>query len=278
MGNAMLAVENYFDTDAFPDHAVSADEEASGQEAWRVATARRHAVDHWTPTTANAEHWIKVNAGAAIAADYLALDRGHNLSGHEVTLQWSDNDSTWTDIFTNVTIPSTTAGNGDLDTSPFVRTDEGAWLVRFTQVSHQYYRLVIPAMGAGLVPVIVGLWLGTRWEPATIPPPVIDEDDELVALEVESDVGWIGRTLPVRRRRGQLVLELESLAEYDSTVAGHIRDQYGRGRPMWIVYDDDRPERAVLGLRPRERMGFRYERGWPYRRATVNWVEHGPET
>ena len=274
MGLPAFGVENFFSDIQFSGHTISANEEATDHEAFRVGNARRSSTDHWTPTTANIDAWVKTEMDQSRSFDYCAIDRGHNLGGETLKLQKST-DAAFTspvDVF-SVTFPTTVSADSDLDAANGVLTSEGAWIKRFASTSSQYVRIFVSAMGAGLKPVIVNLWVGALWEPGALTNPFTDEDDEPIGAESASDTGWIGHGLTVRRRIGELHVQLPSIAAY-TAAANAVRDNFNLRRPMWIVHDDDRAERAVLGIRPRGRTGFRFAPGWGYRQADINWLEH----
>lgn len=276
MGVPAVLSENVFNARQFTGHTLSASSEAAGREDWHVADGRRHPDDHWAASAANTEAWIEAQCDRVRGATMLALDRGHNLSGVSgVKLQGSqDGDETtptWFDIL-EVTIPSVVGGT--LDTG--VVTDEGAYLLRFDQENFQWWRLFIPAMGAGLAPRVVGLWVGTAWEPGhALQRPYADEDDDLLVRSTATDAGWAGRSTLARRRSGTMRVRLDSFSAYE-LARYHIVGRYGSGYPSWLIHDDDEAYNAVQAVRPQGRQGFRFERGWGYRRADIQWQEHEP--
>jgi hypothetical protein len=266
-------IENYFSDIQFSTHVISANEEGAGTDAFRVATGRRSSLDRWSPTSLNAEAWIKVDLATSKSATACILDRGHNLAGETVVLERSANDSDWTQVF-SVTIPATAATDGDFDDANGITTDEGAWVKRFSSVSDRYWRLRIPAMGADLKPDIVGVWLGNTWEPGKLTMPALDEHAQVITRRAQSDVGWEGNTKAVRQRAGELFLQLDDAAQAGALAA---IEQFDLLRPMWILEDADRAERAVLARRPDGRAGFGFEPGWFPRQGRIPWVEHQPK-
>lgn len=277
MGFPVMLVENLYSQTQFASHVLLASEEASRSDVWRVATGRRSPADRWSTQTANVAAWAQVHCDQARPADMVALDRGHNLAGVQVLLQSSPDGAAWTTQVTS-TIPSTAGVSGSVDATHGVTTDEGAWVKRFTQATALYWRLWIPAMGAGLVPHVVGLWLGRSWQPAHyLGLPYDDHGQQLLAQETDpTPAGWRGSGPTARVRDGELPIALANDAEYD-TVRYHIREHFhARRRPMWILHDANRAERAVLAVPPPGRLSFRYEQGWHSRQAVVPWVEHEP--
>lgn len=276
MGAPRFLVRNYCNDVQYGAHVVSANEEASGFEAWRVGTARRAPTHYWTPTTANQQAWVKVDCGLARPVDMLIIDRVHNLGGVANLKLQRSNDNFGANVVDVLTFTIPTSASGDNTAlSSGVRTPEGVYLRTITSVSERYWRLLIPAMGAGLKPRIGGLWIGESWAPGAINRPVAEDDHAPLAEAVETPWGWQGRTLTVPRRSGELTIEL--VAEADYLVADdHIRDQYVR-RPMWIVVDDAKAERAFLARWPiGARAGFGVPTDYPYRRMVLPYEEHEP--
>lgn len=273
---AVLFVQNYANTIAFPAHTLDANEEASGNEVFRLADGRRSPFDFWGTTTVNQAAWARLDLGSSKAADMLAIDRGHNLGGLAgVKLQKStDNFVANTVDVVTFTIPAAASAD-DTALSAGARTPEGAFLLSFASTSSRYWRLLIPAMGAGVKPKIVGWFVGPRYEPTAFTGPIPTEVATLRTDEEITSTGWRGRTTPVRVRGGSFQLELLSHADY-LTAATHLRDHFDRGRPMWIIYDDTRAERAVLALRTQEEQGFGLTADWVAEAGTHQWVEHEP--
>ena len=173
------------------------------------------------------------------------------------------------------------SSDGDIDDANGITTDEGAWLKRFASVSDRYWRLRIPKMGIDPVteesikPKIVGLWLGNTWEPGKLTIPMPDEHAETVTQRGIGDRGWQGNTQAVRRRVGELFLQLDAAAEPAALAA---IAEYDLLRPMWIIHDANKAERAVLAQRQDGRMGFGFEPGWFPRQGRIPWSEYQPKT
>ncbi|HEX7050171.1 MAG TPA: hypothetical protein VF188_08230 [Longimicrobiales bacterium] len=271
---SIVLAENLFSAAAYPGHVVMASEEPEGTEAFRVGTGRRHALtNRWTPDTANAEHWVQVTCDQVRAADMLAIDRGHNLAGQTVELRISDDGFTTSETTVSFTVPSAAGGAQSLDDG--VLTEEGAYLRRFPLAAATQWRLVIPAMGVGLRPQIVGLYLGLSLALPPLRMPWAEEETDLAFQEVRTAAGWIGAGEIARARVGELRVRLEDYLAYDQARL-HLEGHFGRRRPMWIVYDDRQAERAALAVRPQGRAGFRFDSGWAYRQQDLVWQEHEP--
>ena len=280
MGLPLFLAENLFSQPQFPGHLLSASEEAVKGEVWRVATGRRSGRDRWTPATPNVASWVQVKCNVARSADMIVLDRGHNLAGVTIGVQYSADGASWTTWF-SPTIPSAVGSAASALAANGVVTEEGAWLKQFAAPPSPqlYWRISIPALGAGLVPQIVGLWLGASWQPAHYLGLPYDDDGQQLILE-QSDptqAGWRGAGLAARGKDGELSFALAGEAEY-ATARYHVRENFhGRNRPMWILHDGTgRAERAVLAVPPPGRLSFRFDAGWHSRQAIVAWVEHEP--
>jgi len=98
--------------------------------------------DYWQATEADGSPYIQVDTGTAATADYFAI-HGHNVFsiGGSVTLQGSDNASSWTTV-----------------SGPHVPSSDGANLWTFDAVSYRYYRLAF----TGTAPFVSVAQIGER--------------------------------------------------------------------------------------------------------------------
>ena len=279
MGQTVFLADNLLNGRIYPLHSITAEEEPAGFEAWRVASGRREGTSYATASTANSDWWLKVVCDRLRAANVLVLDRGHNLDGKAVKLQWSPDNTVWLDIINLTALPS--APGGTLDAIYGTAgvwgavTDEGAWIVRFPVTAAVYWRLLIPAMGAGLTPQIPGLWLGRAYETTALTRPIAEGGHQLVGEMAESAAGWLGFDRRTPRREGTFELELPDVFEYE-LLRLHLEGLYGHGRPMWIVWDDEQADDALLAILPPGRIGARREPRWFYHKCTVPYIEHEP--
>lgn len=274
MGRPLFFVENFYSSTQFPAHVVSASSEEASYESWRVGTGRRSRQDRWMPTALDTAAWIRVDCAQARPATMVAIDRGHNLAGVQIKIQGSADAVAWTDVLT-ATIPAAAAVAGDIDAANGITTEESAWLRRFASASYRYWRLWIPAMGAGLRPEVVGLWVGTSWTPELyFDLPWSEEGRFLQAEQSESDAGWVGIGQLKRGRSGEIDLKLRSETEYSDEARYHIATHFWSRRPMWIVYDDEATERAVLAVPRLGDVGFGRQQGWGPRQSRIAWLEH----
>ena len=275
MGAPVLLVDNLFSSSQYPLHAMVADEEASGYEFRKARNGRRSRADYYTASTANAQRTLDLSCNRVRAADMLVLDRGHNLGGATLTLQGSMvSPSTSLTTIWSGTVPTVTSP-GRIDEPNGVVTEEGAFLVRFTPQAYRYWRLTVPALGSGIRPQIVGLWLGLSWSPDYFTRPWAEDMAEVIVQEQSSDIGWVGQTAPQPRRSGTLGFQLRDDWSYE-LARYHIQGQWiGRRRPMWIVMDAEQADRAVLAMADLGVTGFRFDDA-AWRNAQIGWREHEP--
>jgi hypothetical protein len=204
----------------------------------------------------------------------LVLDRGHNLAGESIVAQGSLDGTNYTNI-ASITVPSASA-TGDIDDTNGVMTEEEAFLKRWTDTDYSWYRLQIPSMGAGLVPEIVGLWVGLSFETRIWDFPWTEDEGMGVATIAETEAGWQGTGYVTPRRQGTIGLRLRTAAEY-TTARSDILKQFGyKRRPMWIVPEDSQGDRAVLAI-PNGPVNFHFDGAWPFRRTQFSWIEHEPK-
>jgi hypothetical protein len=271
--NPMILAENFFNPIQYPGHVVAGNEAATGHEAFRVGNNRRSIYDYWVPTTSNNAAYVQVTCDRVRAATCLVIDRGHNLAGKVISLTCSNDNFTTTETVFSITMPSATAP-GSVDDPSGIRTEEGAWLKRFPLRSAKYWRVNVAAMGSGLKPQIVGLYLGLAYAPPIPRFPWEEESDELVGDESMSDAGWIGTGRVANRRVGSLPLFLESESDYDFARLW-FHGFYRLRSPIWMTVDDAQADRAVCAVRPKNVMGWRINDTWTTtRQAQVDWIEH----
>lgn len=276
MAKPIFCSENFFNTVQFTGHTVSASEEPTGNEAFRVGTARRSSRNYATATTANTAWWVKARCDRVRLADFLALDRGHNLDGKQVILQGSNDNFVTKENIVTATLPSSVYAPSDLRILPGTKTEEGAWLFRFDTRAYRDWRLYVPAMGAGLRPRIVGLYVGLSWEPTFLQAlPFSFGGRQLSYTEVESDTAWVGASRAAQRFETTIALQLESWQEYDLARL-HVETQIWRHRPTWYVADQARAERAWLARAPRGTYRFEQAKGWGFMQTSFPLVEHEP--
>lgn len=281
----LLAVDNFFSQIIHPDHVVFAEDAAGGGEpvgfeAFRVANGRRSPRDYATAENANEEWRLVVQMDSSRIANFVAIDRGHNLEGVTVAVE-GDDDPNFSSATTLVsaTIPSTVTVPTDLRISPGAKTPEGAWLFFFDgEGSFDNYRIVVPALGAGLKPKIVGAFLGFAWEPehASILP-YAPSGPEVVFRETVSDALWAGSSKPVIRRTGSI--RISAATENDRANARrYVERMIWTYQPVWWIPYPDRGEGSWLGRVSSGRYAFTRTAQWPLGEATFELNESEPDT
>ncbi len=283
MGLAAVMVENVFSTLQYPNHTLAADEQAAGFEVYHLANGRRAPNDRYQSVTANQARLVTATCDRLRYVTGFALDRpagntpaNGGLAGVPLSLLGSSDG--WTTSYTvwTGTVPTALTPSGHLDNVNGVVTEEGAFLVRFPGIAFAAYRLSIPALGAGIVAQVVNAWVGTWLALPALFMPWTEDQADLQVIEQLSGSGWLGRSVPVARKEGAFNLRLTSPFDEDQMrlhLAGHY---LAAGRPMWIVMDDARAERALLAIRPKGVAGFAYESGWYPHQARIPYWEHEP--
>lgn len=267
MSQSVLCVINGLSKIQEPGAVLTANESAAGHEVARIANGRRSALDYWTSTTANAQATITLVLQRAY--NFLALDRGHNLAGKQVVWECSSDNFVSTQTMADVVIPAA-AGTGHLDDALGVVNEEGAWHKRIPTRTAAYWRIRIPAMGAGLTPRIVGATLGLAigvdclmpWDP---------DASELGFAETVSSRGWRGRRDLHRHRAGVLRIQTSSLFEADNLR--YSLSLYDAGRPMWIIPDEAQADRSLLAVHPGGRFGLAQTREFFFPSGELPFVE-----
>lgn len=276
MAKPRFLVENFYSPTQFSSHVVSANEEASGHEAFRVGTNRRSPRNYWTPTTSNSDAWVKVDATESKSADMIAIDRVNNLSGETVKLQTSSDDSTWSDVF-SITFPSTFSEPNDLTASPGVLMEDDAWAFYFGSNSARYWRVLVSAMGTDLKPEIGGIYLGDSWQPDLHLARPFDFGRPRLEFETaRSETSWVSSSVPATRLETTLSFMLKSESEYDDFARYHIEELFLSKSPMWVFADTDHGERGWLAMPPTGQQGFQTQDGWGFPQAEIQAVEHEP--
>lgn len=274
MGKVLLCAENLLNATYFPGGtALAANEEPAGFEAVKIARGSRSLLNKWTMSTAATEGRVTRVFDQVRSFDFLYL-YNHNLGGKTLKL-WVTSDATdftgtYEEIF-NITVPNATASL-PADNTNGVKTEDGAFLIRFPLRVGKAVRFVIPSLGAGLKPEIGYGLLGLSWSAEFPSDPHHDSDTELITELEQTDAGWRGAGRVAAPRQGSLTLELSSFWAYD-LARYHLEGHFALRRPMVLIQDDEQADRAVLAVRPPGRAGFRFTPDWPYRSGVVEWEE-----
>jgi len=268
---SVLSGGNLFNRLAFPGNTLVADEEASGHEAWRIATGRRSPyTNYYTSITANVQRTLTLTCDRVRAADFLVLDRGHNLT--RLILEISDvADFSSPAVLFDITLPTST-GAGSLDDDFGVRSEEGAWYKRFPERTANYWRLKIPAMGANQRPKIVGanLSLSYDFDPWR---PTSPDATELGGELTESDGGWRAM-MAWNRRVDALRIQLSDLFDYDLWF--NVFQHFVKYRPAFYVPDDSWAQNACCIAPAPGVIGLGREPDWFPHKGVVPYIEHEP--
>jgi hypothetical protein len=236
----LFCCDNLFDRLQYPGHVGSADETAANFEWWHVADWRRQFGDRWQPTTANVAHYLQVLCNIPRAADFLVLDRGHNWATRTLNLQASGDSFTVgsgiADLVGAIALPTIPGGN--LAGGVGAVTSEGAWAKTFGVTMNQGWRVAFAAGGAGVIPQVVGCWLGKAWQPTSflLNHPAQDRVWSTTRTRTRSAYGWQGSSRPVRFRTGTLRIQAADELDYDM-IEWQVLDLYARGFPAWICHD-----------------------------------------
>lgn len=213
--------------------------------------------------------------GQSFAPTAMFLDRGHNITGFAGTkYQYSYDGITWSDVW-SVAIPG--VGVTDLTSANGCTTEEGAWgKVWAPNNAASWHRLLIPAMGTGRVPVVVGLWLGVAYQPAFLYMPSADDGATFTRTGTATEWGWRGGGPRVVTHDGTLNIRFDSAADY-ATARPFLVKQFAAGRPMWVCHDQAQADRSVLTMFPDgARIDPRFDTGWFPRQVQIPYVEHEP--
>lgn len=269
---ARILVDNFFNPRIYPTATLSSNENTDLTAL--VGAARRSVHDAWSPTTLNADAWNKARHGDLHAADMIVLDRT-NLTTETVKAQASDDDFTTStqDAF-NGALPQYSAA-GALTDAFGVLTPEGAWLKRFDLRWAHDWRAYYVAMGAGLKPIVPGLWIGLSWSPGFPWRPHAPTRTELVVEETQSDRGWLGRGQGTNRKSGVLHFKFGTMLEAEA-ADWHVQ-QIAAGRPFWVTPDEERGDLSFLAVVPKEVIGTVLEPGYFYPTLDIPYMELNPK-
>lgn len=276
---ALILSENLFSASQFAQHVVAGSSATSGHQAFRVGRASRSHLNFWETQGSGDTSFVEVDCGSPRPASMLVLDRGSNLIGSAVDIDRSDNGSTWTSVIGGTESVPTGVG-GSLDGTNGCLTEEGAWARRFPEQTARHWRFFIPNAAGGGVNArrrIRGLWLGRWHDLGLLDRPWADDGAELIADEQQSPYGWRAAATTTRRRTGTLNIRLDSFDAY-TDMRYHVQQRFhDQGRPSWVIYDESQPERAVLARPVPGTLAFSFPRGYGYRTASVQWIEHEPQ-
>lgn len=268
--------QNFYDDVQFEDHTVSASTSPTGGEAYRVGTARRSAIDSWTPSSENSTHWVQVDCAVPRPANLAVIDRGHNLGQSTKGFSLEARSSTsygWTSVWASTSTP-TGFGPG-ASTSPWgIQTYEGALLREFRPQVFRYWRLRVPP-STGFAPIIRNVWLGLAYSPSE--PALSPSDWDATQVNYEQTAtpsNWRGTGRVALTREGSALYRLTSFGEYE-LARRHVME-YETGVASWFVPQRSRAENAFCVQIPPVRMPRPQEPGNLFRSLNFPYREYSP--
>ncbi|MGE0456402.1 MAG: hypothetical protein AB7I13_00360 [Vicinamibacterales bacterium] len=277
MGRPLYLAENFWNARLFPNHELSANEEADGRDIAQVGSGRRlKSMNCWTPTSFNAQAYATCVFGRVRAFDTIFLDRGHNLEGKNIRIRVALDPAfaSYTEIGP-VTLPSQVIPYSRLTQAGGVKTEEGAWGWRPGTYTGYAVRLLVDAMGSGLKPEIVNIQMGMGFQPAfPVVKPFTHGLRELLYEETVSPSAWVGAGQISQRRR--LPVELKLKREEAASARYHIEQLILQAKGTWVVPDDEQAEKAFYARATPQTAGLTVEGDWSEFRAKFELVEQEP--
>jgi hypothetical protein len=253
----LLLYDNVFDTvQQYPTGVVAADDFRTGSEPWRLASYRRER-SSWTPTVAAANHWVKVDLGATVTRDpdSLFLDRGHNLWGKTVSLQWSADGVTAFTTLRTFVLPAVGTLSGDPTTVTGAVTEEGAWWAIFAAsgTPRRGWRLLVVD---NMLPVVTGIIAGVRHQLDGYSRTFDEDAGERTENTATSQAGYRASDTTYSWRTCDLDLAYIGSTVYDAAIRVARDKLFKRAQPVVIAMD----------------YGTRAERAWMYQYDGRAWT------
>jgi hypothetical protein len=241
----VLLLDNFADTvTQYPNATVTADSVRVGYEEDHLADYRRERTS-WQ-STASSAHTLTIDLGTGVTRtpDSVFLDRGHNFAGLAITLEYSDNGSSWTTVFTR-SLPAAGTLGGD-PTSVWCITEEGAAYTFFSTTAHRYWRLTV-ASGVTFVAVLPGLIIGARTQLLGFSRTFDEDAAERTQSSATSTAGYRGTDKTYSWRTLDLDLTYIGDGEYSTTIRTARALLFDKNEPAVIIMDyGTRPERAWM--------------------------------
>jgi hypothetical protein len=243
MPNKVLILsDNQFENVALHPSSVVANlsaDDVAGHEAFHVADNLRD-MTSWTPAGTNSARslYVDVGSGLTVTMNTVILDRGHNLAGQTISVGGYTGPTLATPVTVNsYTIPSSPGGL-PTDTNGCLAAD-GSWVKEFTSITARVFAITTPAMGAGVAPVITGLYAGMSYRfPEYLNSPFADDYDTNVEVQTtklsRGGLRVLTRKINFRRFALSIDLDVSDYAAFDVQVRPLIR----YGQPWWICFDD----------------------------------------
>ena len=275
MGQPLFLAENFFNVQQFSKHVVvSANTEAVGQEVFHVGTARRSILNRFRNADPSLLLQATVQTDRIREADCLVMDRNSDLVGRRILLEVSSD--TGASKQTIIDEPALTAdvvlGSSLNDSEHFIRTSEGAWIVKFPATAGDIWILAADPLSNDSG-AFGGVYLGKSFTPThggRLP-----FDDE----EMWLDFGVVRRGVPdndVRHgRTGAFGMMMTGEAEWNE-ARRPFRELFGKGHPMWIAPDSDKAERTWFGYNAPGSMGAAFSERPQGRTVVIRADEYDP--
>ena len=274
MGQPLFLAENFYNVSQFPAHTiVSAFATAPDQEAFRVGTARRSILNGTRNADPTNSLIVDVTADRIREADIIVFDRNSDIAGKTVTLDVSSEVGVFdTRVFVETMPTDVVLGSSLNDPAHMIRTNEGAWLLKFPAVAGLYWRVAVTPLASDSGR-LGGVYLGKSFSPThggRLP-----FDDE----ETWLDFGVVRRGVPdndVRfGRTGAFSMMMSGEAEWNE-ARRTFRELFGKGHPMWIAPDSDKAERTWFGYNAPGSVGAAFSERPQGRSVVIRADEYDP--
>jgi len=225
-------------------------DDLAGQEAFRASDNLRDMTE-WSPAATNTIRKLRVIRDSNAIPNILVLDRGTaNVLGSETVRLQSSTDSFATVTTDEVvcTIP-TTVGGLPSDANGCI-TPDGVWWKTFT-LSHSRaaWQLSVDAMGAGLAPVITGLYLGIAYRLPSYcffdAPAAYDYSRQITYTKNQMSRGGV-RVKQRPLSHSKLAMKFELEAEDMPAWEAEITHQLEYNHPLWVCIDES--DATLAGL------------------------------
>lgn len=238
----LLLSDNLFEATALHPSFVIGNlqtDDASGRELFHVSDNLRD-MTSWTPSASNSARNLYVDSGSgnSISANMVVLDRGHNLAGKAVNFGSYTDATLATPVTVNsYTIPAT-AGGLPTDTNGCLAAD-GTWWKTFTAVTGRALAFTVQAMGAGLSPIVTGLYAGMSYRfPEYVNAPFADDYDTDIQIQTNrmsrGGLRVMTRKLNFRKLAVNIDMESTDYPAFDVQARPLLR----YGQPWWVCFDD----------------------------------------
>ena len=275
MGQPLFLAENFYNVAQFPAHVVTSTQpEAAGQEVFRVGVARRSVLNRFRLDNPSLDLVANVLLDRIRSADTLIIDRNSDIVGKEVKLfVTSDGFNTVETVIEDAALTSDVVLGSSLnDPEHFIRTSEGAYIVKFPETAGNEWRVNVSPLASDSG-ALGGVYLGKSFNPTHGGRLPFDDEDMWL------DFGVVRRGVPdndVRHgRTGAFGMMMSGEAEWNEARRS-FRELFGKGHPMWIAPDSDLAERTWFGYNAPGSMGAAFSERPQGRTVVVRADEYDP--